>query len=207
MLIHGEPLSISSASGVPCLAKSFSSTRRTTSPRGLATTITVRNIRLLAAPPGGGSPPPPFFSCPPPLEVDGPEIVRRLHLDVRPVFHVPDTHRRPPRADLSRLLQQSRHRRRARAVLAELPCQHQRQLLWAPARMLATQRQHSLHHLRPRQARARFRPAALLFKTPVPSVPKAPQPLVASRAGDAVLAAQLRDVRAWSAGRFDEPHF
>ena len=109
----------------------------------------------------------PVAGAPPPLEVDGPEVIGRLHLDTRPPLDRPDAHWTAPPLDLAEAAQDARNGAPARRIRAELPSQHLGNLLRPEARVALLELKDADHDLLARRQRARDRPPALLHQAHV----------------------------------------
>jgi hypothetical protein len=115
---------------------------------------------------------------PPTLEVDGPQVVARVHFDVRLPLDRPDPHGRAPRLQVPVAPQHARHRADTRGGWTVLALEHADDRLGTPLRPACAEREHLLHEPCARAPGGRHRPPALLRQPVVAHRLEPPQPLV-----------------------------
>jgi hypothetical protein len=132
----------------------------------------------------------PVLRSPPSLEVDRPEIVRCLHLDVRPSIRRPKSDTGSAALDLAESGKNARNRAPARSLVAKLRGNSARDCVSAPARMPAAELEDRDDDILPCRERTRTWSPALINEAEVTLGTKPPKPLVSRLPRDPVLAAQ-----------------
>src|SRR5205814_6867304 len=131
---------------------------------------------------------------PPTLEVDRPELVGRVHLDVLSLLDGPQPRERAATLHLAQALEHPRHRALRRRLAPEFHRQDPRDLVGAPARASIAQLDDRGDDILRLRQRARAGPPRLLDQAEWPVRVIAAEPLVARLPRDTVLTAAARDV-------------